>query len=168
MDMVKKTGKEVRMAIRSKEDILSSIKEKFKDDTTDSTLSFIEDINDTINDLESKAKDEQNWKQKYDENDRQWREKYKERFFSGGSEDGHKTPPDEDQHENAVHQGYARDGGLADAGHHNGISQADGEIEQQLQHHGDNQDDKGAVVKQQVVMRLAEQIAHGDSFPVHR
>ena len=87
------------MAIKSKEDILSVIKEKLKDDTTDSTLSFIEDINDTINDLESKARDEQNWKQKYDENDKQWREKYKERFFSGGSEDGLETPPNEDQHD---------------------------------------------------------------------
>lgn len=95
------------MAIRSKEDILFAVKEKFKDDTTDSTLSFIEDLNDTINDLESKASDEQNWKQKYDENDKQWREKYKERFFSGGS-DGPKTSPDEDQHDNTP--GYHEDG----------------------------------------------------------
>ena len=53
----------------------SAIKDKFKDDTTDSTLSFIEDVSDTINDLESKASGEQNWKQKYEDNDKQWREK---------------------------------------------------------------------------------------------
>lgn len=70
------------MAVKSKEDILNVIKDKFKDDTSDSTLSFIEDVSDTINDLEQKASDETNWQQKYEENDKQWREKYKERFFS--------------------------------------------------------------------------------------
>lgn len=70
------------MAVKSKEDILGIIKEKFKDDTSDSTLGFIEDVTDTINDLEDKAKDETDWKSKYEENDKQWREKYKERFFS--------------------------------------------------------------------------------------
>lgn len=71
------------MAVKSKEDILGVIKEKFKDDTSDSTLGFIEDVTDTINDLEDKAKDETDWKSKYEENDKKWREKYKERFFSG-------------------------------------------------------------------------------------
>lgn len=71
------------MAVKSKEDILGIIKEKFKDDTSDSTLGFIEDVTDTINDLEGKAQGETDWKAKYEENDKQWREKYKERFFSG-------------------------------------------------------------------------------------
>lgn len=71
------------MAVKSKEDILSIIREKFKDDTTDSTLSFIEDVSDTINDLGEKASGETEWKKKYEENDKQWREKYKNRFFEG-------------------------------------------------------------------------------------
>lgn len=73
------------MAVRTKEDILESIKEHFKDDTSDSTLSFIEDVSDTINDLETKASDEINWQKKYEDNDKQWREKYKNRFFEGTS-----------------------------------------------------------------------------------
>lgn len=85
----------VSMAVRSKEDILNSIKEKFGDDTSDSTLSFIEDVNDTINDLETKASDTINWQQKYEENDKEWREKYKERFFSAPIEAQKLEEPEE-------------------------------------------------------------------------
>lgn len=74
--------------VKTKEEILSSIKDRFKDDTSDSTLGFIEDVTDTINDLETKASGQDDWKAKYEENDKEWREKYKERFFSGDV-----TPP---------------------------------------------------------------------------
>lgn len=96
------------MAVKSKEDILSAIKDKFKDDTTDSTLSFIEDVSDTINDLESKASGEQNWKQKYEDNDKQWREKYKERFFSGAP--AKKEEQEEEQVPEEKVPGYRDDG----------------------------------------------------------
>ena len=96
------------MAVKSKEDILSAIKDKFKDDTTDSTLSFIEDVSDTINDLESKASGEQNWKQKYEDNDKQWREKYKERFFSGAP--ARKEEQEEEQEPEEKVPGYRDDG----------------------------------------------------------
>lgn len=82
------------MAVKSKEDILSVIKDKFKDDTTDSTLSFLEDVSDTINDLEQRASDSTDWHQKYEENDKEWREKYKERFFSAPVEPEPKTDPE--------------------------------------------------------------------------
>lgn len=68
--------------IKSKTEILESIKQAFQDDTSDSTLSFIEDVTDTINDLESKVNDSTDWKKMYEDNDKEWREKYKERFFS--------------------------------------------------------------------------------------
>lgn len=96
------------MAVKSKEDILSAIKDKFKDDTTDSTLSFIEDVSDTINDLESKASGEQNWKQKYEDNDKQWREKYKERFFSGAPAKKEEQEEEHDPEEKVP--GYRDDG----------------------------------------------------------
>lgn len=70
------------MAIKSKSEILDSIKEHFADDTSDSTLSFLEDVSDTMNDFESRASDTTNWKTKYEENDKEWRNKYKERFFN--------------------------------------------------------------------------------------
>lgn len=88
--------------IRTKSEILDSIKARLGDDTSDEALALVEDINDTIDDFESKTSDSTNWKQKYEENDSQWRQKYKDRFFSGGSTDEgeedmgetdtHKTP----------------------------------------------------------------------------
>lgn len=88
--------------IRTKSELLDSIKARLGDDTSDEALALVEDINDTIDDFESKTSDATNWKQKYEENDSQWRQKYKDRFFSGGStdegendmgeNDTHKTP----------------------------------------------------------------------------
>lgn len=76
------------MAVRSKEEILTSIRSHFGDDTSDETLALVEDITDTITDFENKAKpDGVNWEQKYNENDAAWRKKYRDRFFSGGSDD---------------------------------------------------------------------------------
>lgn len=80
--------------VRTKDELLASIKDKFKDDTSDETISFIEDVSDTINDLETKASDETDWKSKYEENDKQWREKYRDRFFNADG-DGNK-PLDEE------------------------------------------------------------------------
>ena len=73
--------------VRTKDELLASIKDRFKDDTSDETISFIEDVSDTINDLETKASDETDWKSKYEENDKQWREKYRDRFFNSEGSD---------------------------------------------------------------------------------
>ena len=64
--------------VKTKEEIMESIKNKFADDTSDETLAFIEDVSDTFDSM----KDSENWKEKYEENDRTWREKYKNRFFN--------------------------------------------------------------------------------------
>lgn len=72
------------MAVRTKDELLEIIKGRIGDDTSDETISFIEDITDTLSDYEEKAtkSDEEDWKTKYEENDKMWREKYRERFFS--------------------------------------------------------------------------------------
>ena len=76
------------MAVRTREEILNSVRERFGDDTTDETLALVEDITDTLTDLENKnANSGENWEQKYKENDAAWRKKYRDRFFSGGSDD---------------------------------------------------------------------------------
>ena len=80
------------MAIRSKSEILDSIKEHFGDDTSDSMLSFLEDVSDTMNDFETRASDNTNWKQKYEDNDKEWREKYRDRFYNSPS-----SQPEPDQ-----------------------------------------------------------------------
>lgn len=66
--------------VKTKEEILNSIKDILKDDTSDSALSLIEDLSDTLDN--AKTSDETDWKTKYEENDAQWRQRYRDRFFS--------------------------------------------------------------------------------------
>lgn len=70
------------MAIRTVDEILESVRTRVGDSTEDADLEFIEDISDTMNDLQSRSENQEDWKEKYEENDKKWREKYKERFFS--------------------------------------------------------------------------------------
>lgn len=70
------------MAIKSHDEILEAIRERIGDSTDDESLAFLEDVTDTLNDLESKASDTTDWKTKYEKNDLAWREKYRERFFN--------------------------------------------------------------------------------------
>lgn len=75
------------MSVLTRDDLMSQVKTHFGEATDDASLKFIEDISDTITDLETKAKgDGEDWKTKFEENDKAWREKYRERFFSGSSE----------------------------------------------------------------------------------
>lgn len=86
------------MAVKSVTELLSQIQARFGDDTTDEALAFIEDVSDTVNDLQSRANGETNWEQKYKENDAAWRQKYRDRFFS--KDDGpSSTEIDEDESE---------------------------------------------------------------------
>lgn len=67
------------MAIRTREEILSSLNERFNGDTSDEVLTLIEDVTDTLSDYESRSGED--WKQKYEQNDAQWRQRYKDRFM---------------------------------------------------------------------------------------
>lgn len=72
------------MAVKTKEEILESFKSRLGENTDDETISFLEDITDTLDDFEKRANgDGTDWKSKYEENDANWRKKYTERFFSG-------------------------------------------------------------------------------------
>lgn len=66
--------------VLNREDFLKRIKEKIGDDTSDESISFIEDMTDTFDSFSTK--ESKDWKKKYEENDRDWREKYTKRFFS--------------------------------------------------------------------------------------
>ena len=71
------------MAVRTREEILESIRTRVGEATDDDTISFIEDVTDTLTDLETKANgDGTDWEKIYRENDESWRKKYTERFFS--------------------------------------------------------------------------------------
>lgn len=73
------------MAILTKEQLMESIKNRVGEDTSDDTLTFIENVNDTIESMGSDKNTD--WKQKYEENDAAWRQKYKDRFFNASPDD---------------------------------------------------------------------------------
>lgn len=83
------------MAIKSKDEIIASIRSKLGDDTSDEAISLMEDVTDTFSDYETRVADKTDWKNKYDEMDASWRKKYMERF-SGRSGDDIKEEQDED------------------------------------------------------------------------
>ena len=82
------------MPALSKDQLLAKIKERIGEDTSDEALQFIEDVTDTIDDYESKTKDNTDWKKKYEDNDAEWRKKYKDRFFNTPAKDEPEKPPE--------------------------------------------------------------------------
>lgn len=69
------------MAVRSRDEILESLRARVGDSTDDDTLAFIEDVTDTLSDYETRVSDSTNWKEKYETNDAEWRQRYRDRFF---------------------------------------------------------------------------------------
>lgn len=67
------------MAIISKDELMNRLNTFLGEDTTDETLSFIEDVTDTIEDYETKSNTD--WEKRYNDLDNEWRTKYRERFF---------------------------------------------------------------------------------------
>lgn len=82
------------MAVKTREEILESFKTRFGENTDDESISFLEDVTDTLDDFEKRANgDGTDWKSKYEENDASWRKKYAERFFSVEPEPEPKPEP---------------------------------------------------------------------------
>lgn len=72
------------MAVKTREEILESFKTMLGENPDDESISFLEDVTDTLDNFEKRANgDGTDWKSKYEENDANWRKKYTERFFSG-------------------------------------------------------------------------------------
>lgn len=95
------------MAVKTKEELMCFIKEKTKDDTSDDTLAFIEDINDTFNDYDNRIRDSTDWKQKYEDNDKEWRQKYRDRFFSGELNENDKSEEKNEKEEKKTPRTFA-------------------------------------------------------------
>lgn len=76
------------MSVLSREEILSRVQTIIGENTDDDSLAFVEDITDTLTDMENRANGGgEDWKTKYEQNDAEWRRKYKERFFNGASKE---------------------------------------------------------------------------------
>ena len=71
------------MAVKTREELLESIRARVGEQTDDETISFLEDVTDTLTDFETRATGNgEDWEQRYKDNDAEWRKKYTERFFS--------------------------------------------------------------------------------------
>lgn len=74
------------MAILKREDFFNRLENQIHNDSSDEAISFLEDMQDTYNDLERRANgDGVDWEQKYKELDESWRARYRHRFFNGNT-----------------------------------------------------------------------------------
>lgn len=86
------------MPVLDKEKFFNRLHERIGNDTSDEAISFLEDMTDTYNDLESKRNgDGEDWKKKYQENDAAWRAKYRHRFLN--TDGGNYQPMKEEDEE---------------------------------------------------------------------
>ena len=91
------------MAVLDKESFFNKLHEKVGNDTSEESITFLEDMTDTYNDLQKKANgDGVDWEKKYHELDETWKAKYRHRFFT--SDGGNYEPPsgqnsDEDEYD---------------------------------------------------------------------
>lgn len=85
------------MPVLKKEEYFNRLHERIGTDTSDEAISFLEDMTDTFNDLEKRAKgDGEDWSKKYKELDEAWKAKYRHRFLNS---DGGFAPPDMEEKE---------------------------------------------------------------------
>ena len=77
------------MAIVSKESLLERIRDMTDPENaeSDESISLLEDLSDTFEDLSSQVLQAGDYKKKYEENDAEWRKRYHDRFFSVTEDD---------------------------------------------------------------------------------
>lgn len=77
------------MAIVSKESLLERIRDMTGTENaeSDESISLLEDLSDTFEDLSSQVLQAGDYKKKYEENDAEWRKRYHDRFFSVTEDD---------------------------------------------------------------------------------
>ena len=82
--------------VKTKEEMLAELKEYIGDRTDDETVSLVENVTDTLSDMEKNGNAEARVK----EVDDMWRAKYMERFFDGDKEE--KIAEVKEEEENGV------------------------------------------------------------------
>lgn len=79
------------MAIKSREELIAQVTATIGANTSDEAIALIEDVSDTLTDLETKANgDGTDWKSEAERIDKEWREKYVSRFTSGSNKEDDK------------------------------------------------------------------------------
>lgn len=84
------------MAVLDRDKFFERIRERLGEDDSEEALSYLEDMTDTWNDLESRARREgqEDWEAKYNNLDAEWRKRYRDRFFN--TREGAKDDQEED------------------------------------------------------------------------
>ena len=84
--------------VRSKDEFMTLIKSRLpENDMSDEDIAFLEDVTDTIEDYDTRTKDNTDWENKYKELDSEWRRKYTERFFSKEVTEPEPVPSEPDE-----------------------------------------------------------------------
>lgn len=71
---------------------------------SDESISLLEDLSDTFEDLSSQVLQAGDYKRKYEENDAEWRKRYHDRFFSAGEETTIKEDDKDDEVEKKTYE----------------------------------------------------------------
>lgn len=82
------------MAIRTRDEIMSQLKTLIgEDDTSDETLTFIQDVSDTLGN-DNSAQRITELETQLEEQDREWRKKYRDAFFTGKADESIEDEPE--------------------------------------------------------------------------
>lgn len=71
---------------------------------SDESISLLEDLSDTFEDLSSQVLQAGDYKRKYEENDAEWRKRYRDRFFSDVEETEIKEDEKDDEVEKKTYE----------------------------------------------------------------
>lgn len=87
------------MAVRTKDELMTALREVIGEDTSDEALTLVEDVSDTLDNVAAGiSEDEVN--RRVAEIEETWRKKYRDRFFASNNEDGEiRDEEEEDERE---------------------------------------------------------------------
>lgn len=94
------------MSVVSKESLLERIRDLTagENSESDESISLLEDLSDTFEDLSSQVVQAGDYKKKYEENDAEWRKRYHDRFFSDAGETTIKEDDKDDDEEKKTYE----------------------------------------------------------------
>lgn len=81
------------MAIRTRDEIMTQLQTMIGEDTSDETLTFIQDVSDTLG-ADNSAQRITELENKLEEQDQAWRKKYRDAFFTGKPDSSYDEEPD--------------------------------------------------------------------------
>ena len=84
------------MAIRTRDEIMAQLQTIVGEDTSDETLSLIQDVSDTLGDNNSAQRIMQ-LETQLEEQDKEWRKKYRDAFFTGKPDDSYEEEPEQER-----------------------------------------------------------------------